>query len=279
VKRRIQQVQPYVVRSRGLRHVVLDLDGTPTGAIVSSMPRFLSGEAAIVEHRLYVSDKHTSRSKADYVASCESSASRPPKARFIRRPIRRFATCANICRGPKRSRSWARRRSVGSLRGRLSRHLGLAAAVVVGFDTTLTYERLCRAAFWISTGLPFIATHPDLVCPTDEPTVLVDCGAICACLTAATRRSPLVLGKPDPSILLDLCARHGLAPRQLASVGDRIYTDMALAQKLLAGRAGSERRGDGSRRRALPQPPDLVVQDVGELGRRMEEARRGPTSR
>src|SRR5205814_980197 len=55
-------------------------------------------------------------------------------------------------------------------------------AVIVGFDMTLTYERLCRAAYWISQGLPFIATHPDLVCPTDEPTVLVDCGAICACL-------------------------------------------------------------------------------------------------
>src|SRR5439155_27233543 len=103
-------------------------------------------------------------------------------------------------------------------------------AVVVGFDTTLTYERLCRAAYWISTGLPFIATHPDLVCPTDEATVLVDCGAICACLTAATGRTPVVLGKADPSILLELCARHGLSPGQLAMVGDRIYTDMAMAQ-------------------------------------------------
>src|SRR5204862_4213464 len=103
-------------------------------------------------------------------------------------------------------------------------------AVIVGFDTTLTYERLCRAAYWISQGLPFIATHPDLVCPTDEPTVLVDCGSICACLTAATGRRPLVLGKPDPRILLDLAARHQLAPGQLAMVGDRLYTDIAMAR-------------------------------------------------
>src|SRR5439155_13966677 len=132
-------------------------------------------------------------------------------------------------------------------------------AVVVGFDTTLTYDRLCRAAWWISKGLPFIATHPDLVCPTDEPTVLVDCGSICACLTAATQRSPVVLGKPEPSILLDLCARQKLAPNQLAMVGDRLYTDMEMAHKagalavlVLSGEATAADIA------AQAQPPDLV---------------------
>jgi NagD protein len=147
-------------------------------------------------------------------------------------------------------------------------------AVIVGFDTTLTYERLCRAAYWISRDLPFIATHPDLVCPTDEPTVLVDCGSICACLTAATGRTPLVLGKPDPSILLDLCSRHGVAPRQLAMVGDRLYTDMAMARKadtlavlVLSGEAtAADVQG-------MSQPPDLVLADIGELDRRMSDSR------
>lgn len=55
-------------------------------------------------------------------------------------------------------------------------------AVVVGFDSTLTYPRLCRAAWWIKQGKPYFATNPDRVCPTDQPTVLVDCGAICAAL-------------------------------------------------------------------------------------------------
>jgi NagD protein len=149
-------------------------------------------------------------------------------------------------------------------------------AVVVGFDTTLTHERLCRAAYGIGTGLPFIATHPDLVCPTDEPTVLVDCGAICACLTAATGRHPVVLGKPDPSLLLDLCGRLGLAAGQVAMVGDRIYTDVAMAQKaavlsvlVLSGEATA---ADAA---ALAVPPDLIVADVGELGARLEDALAG----
>ena len=148
-------------------------------------------------------------------------------------------------------------------------------AVVVGFDTTLTYDRLCRAAYWIREGRPFLATHPDLVCPTDEPTVLVDCGSICACLTAATGRRPQVFGKPDPSIIRDLCGRLGLAPAELAVVGDRVYTDVALAQKAGAMAVlvltGETTAADAA---ALDMPPDVVVADVGEFGERLEQARR-----
>ena len=146
-------------------------------------------------------------------------------------------------------------------------------AVIVGFDTTLDYERLCRAAYGISLGLPYIATHPDLVCPTDEPTVMVDCGAICACLSAATGRTPLVLGKPDPGILINLAQRHGLQPAELAMVGDRLYTDIAMAQRagaisvlVLSGEATAAEAA------ALSPPPDFVIQDVGELGAMLSRA-------
>ena len=59
-------------------------------------------------------------------------------------------------------------------------------AVIVGFDTGLTYDRLARTAYWISHGLPYVATHPDRICPTDQPIVLPDCAAICALLETAT---------------------------------------------------------------------------------------------
>ena len=146
-------------------------------------------------------------------------------------------------------------------------------AVVVGFDTTLTYDRLCKTAYWIGTGLPFVATHPDFICPTDQQTILVDCGSICACLTAATGRKPVVLGKPDPSILLDLAARLGLRPGEMLMVGDRIYTDMRMARDagvpgvlVLTGEATATQAA------SIPQPPDLVIADVGELGVRLEAA-------
>jgi NagD protein len=147
-------------------------------------------------------------------------------------------------------------------------------AVVVGFDTTLTYDRLCRAAYWIDRGLPYLATHPDLICPTDEPTVLVDCGAICACLSAATGRQPVVLGKPNPAMLWELCERFQLRPDELAMVGDRVYTDLAMAQRagafavlVLSGEATA---ADAEK---LACPPDLLAANVGEFGEWLERAR------
>lgn len=93
--------------------------------------------------------------------------------------------------------------------------------IVAAFDMTLQYDRLCRAAWWVSQGVPYIATNPDRVCPTDQPTVLVDCGSICACIGHATGRRPdITLGKPDPNMLSGILSRHGLKPDQIAMVGD-----------------------------------------------------------
>lgn len=140
--------------------------------------------------------------------------------------------------------------------------------VIVAFDMTLTYSRLCRAAYWIQQGKPFIATNPDFVCPTDQPTVLVDCGSICACLQAATGIAPTkVLGKPDPEMLRGILAHHSLQPSELAMVGDRLYTDVAMAQRagalgvlVLTGEATAE---DAEK---FHPAPDLVLASLKELG-------------
>src|SRR5581483_7024125 len=144
-------------------------------------------------------------------------------------------------------------------------------AVVVGFDTSLVFSRLCRAAFWIKQGKPFLATHPDRVCPTDEPIVLVDCGSICAALERATGRGPdVVLGKPGPSMLTGILDRHHLGAEQLAMAGDRLYTDMAMARRtgalgvlVLTGETTAVEAA-----RADP-PVDLMVQDLGVFGEKI----------
>ena len=103
--------------------------------------------------------------------------------------------------------------------------------LVVAFDTTLTYPRLCRAAWWASQGVPYIATNPDRVCPTDQPVVLVDCGSLCECITYATGRKPdIVIGKPNPDMLRGIMERYGLRADEIAMCGDRIYTDVAMAR-------------------------------------------------
>ena len=139
--------------------------------------------------------------------------------------------------------------------------------VVVGFDTGLTYERLCRTGYWIARGKPYIATHPDLICPTDAETLLVDCGSICACLSAATLRQPdQVLGKPNPAMLWPIAARHGIQPAEMLMVGDRLQTDI-----LLAARAGAlsckiaNPAEDGVYDHGLTVRPDFCVNHLGEL--------------
>lgn len=103
-------------------------------------------------------------------------------------------------------------------------------ALVVAFDMTLTYKRLCRAAWWAKQGKLYVATNPDRVCPTDEPVVLVDCASIYSCIETATGRKPdIVLGKPQKEMLDGILIIKNLAPEQVAMVGDRIYTDMMMA--------------------------------------------------
>lgn len=130
--------------------------------------------------------------------------------------------------------------------------------LVVAFDTTLVYPRLCRAAWWASQGVPYIATNPDRVCPTDQPVILVDCGSICACIEHATMRKPdIVIGKPNPDMLRGIMDRYGYRPDEIAMCGDRIYTDVAMARN--AGALGVlVLSGETTLQTAIdsdPQPP------------------------
>jgi HAD superfamily hydrolase (TIGR01450 family) len=146
-------------------------------------------------------------------------------------------------------------------------------AVLVGFDTTLTYSRLCRAAWWIAKGKFFFATNPDRVCPTNEPTILVDCGSITAALERATDRSPqAVPGKPNPAMLQGILNRHLLRPEDLAMVGDRLYTDMEMAHRtctlgvlVLTGEATA-----AEAEKHIPRP-DLIVPTLAELGELLKQ--------
>ncbi|MBO5107884.1 MAG: HAD-IIA family hydrolase [Bacteroidales bacterium] len=158
--------------------------------------------------------------------------------------------------------------------------------LVVAFDMTLEYSRLCRAAWWASQGVPYVATNPDRVCPTDQRTVLVDCGSLCKCIEHATGRRPdIMLGKPDPNMLKGILDRHGLQPEEIAMVGDRIYTDTAMAHNagafgvlVLSGETTletAEAVAEDVRTNPAPEffPPDLICRDIKELGELLLMAR------
>lgn len=151
--------------------------------------------------------------------------------------------------------------------------------VVVGFDTTLDYERLCRAAWWIAQGKPYVATNPDAVCPTDKPTILPDCGSVCRLLAHSTGREPdAVLGKPAAGMMTGLLRKRDLRPEQVAMVGDRLYTDMAMARS--AGTLGVlVLTGEATRQQAdaadAEAKPDLIVENVLKLAEMIAASRGG----
>jgi NagD protein len=150
-------------------------------------------------------------------------------------------------------------------------------AVIVGFDIDLNYDRLAHTAYWIAKGLPYVATHPDRICPTDRPIVLPDCGAICALFESATGRRPQAIpGKPNRAMLDAVMEAHHLAPNEVAMLGDRLYTDIRMAKGAgvlaILTLAGETKRHDVDRCSANERP-DLIVNNLADLTRQLEESR------
>lgn len=96
---------------------------------------------------------------------------------------------------------------------------------VQSFDTTLTYQKLDRICHYIRNGVPFIATHMDVNCPTDYG-YMPDCGAMCSLITASTGVKPRFLGKPWKETVDMITEITGYRPEEIAFVGDRLYTDV-----------------------------------------------------
>lgn len=141
--------------------------------------------------------------------------------------------------------------------------------VVLGFDTTLTYTKLEKLCSYVRAGLPYIATHPDLNCPTDQGPI-PDIGATIAFVEASTGRTPdRIIGKPHLPIVEAVAERTGVSIETICMVGDRLYTDIAFGQhglRTVLVLSGETIQSDlpGS-----PYQPDLVVADLGELLQRL----------
>lgn len=103
-------------------------------------------------------------------------------------------------------------------------------AVVLGFDTTLTYEKLWKLCDLVRDGVPFIATHPDFNCPIPGG-FMPDIGGMLAFVKACTNRDPdVIIGKPNRYIIEAVAEKFALPLNEIAMVGDRLYTDIAVGK-------------------------------------------------
>lgn len=98
--------------------------------------------------------------------------------------------------------------------------------IVIGFDTELTFKKLEDVSKLLLTrDLPYIATNPDYVCPTEFGSV-PDCGSVCDMIYNATKKRPLVIGKPTALMPQLAMQKYGIKQDETAVIGDRIYTDI-----------------------------------------------------
>ncbi len=136
---------------------------------------------------------------------------------------------------------------------------------VLGFDTTLTYGKLHRLCDLLRAGTPYIATHPDINCPTEDG-FMPDIGSMIEMVAASTGRRPdVIVGKPNEPIVEALKERLEIPIEQMCMVGDRLYTDIALGRTGLATvlvLSGETHLEDLA---GSPYWPDFIVQNLAEL--------------
>ena len=146
----------------------------------------------------------------------------------------------------------------------ITENLDEVECIVMGFDTELNFKKLHDVSFMLCTReLPYIATNPDYVCPTEFGSV-PDCGSVCDMIFNATGKRPVVIGKPEALMPQLAMARTGYSKEQTVVIGDRIYTDIksginagTVTVLVMSGETTQEILD------ASPEKPDFVLADAG----------------
>ena len=98
--------------------------------------------------------------------------------------------------------------------------------ILLGFDTELTFSKLENVCILLRREIPYLATNPDLVCPTWYGSV-PDCGSVSKMICNATGKTPRFIGKPEPDMILLALEKTGYGKADALMIGDRVYTDIA----------------------------------------------------
>lgn len=148
----------------------------------------------------------------------------------------------------------------------VTENLDEVECIVMGFDTELTFKKLEDVSKLLLTReLPYIATNPDYVCPTEFGSV-PDCGSVCDMIYNATKKRPLVIGKPEALMPELAMQQHGYSKEETTVIGDRIYTDIKSGLNagintilVLSGETTQEILD------ASEDKPHMVLNDAGEM--------------
>jgi len=141
-------------------------------------------------------------------------------------------------------------------------------AVLLTYDNTITYAKLEKFIHHLRNNIPYYATHEDIVCP-DPNGYLPDIGTFIKLIEMTTGILPKkIFGKPNKDFIEPIIKKHNLTHNDAVIIGDRLYTDMKLAENsqitsvlVLTGETKQEDYKKSSIR------CDIVVANLAELMR------------
>ncbi len=102
-------------------------------------------------------------------------------------------------------------------------------AVACGVDFDLSFERLSSAAMAVRGGAFFAATNRDPIFPMADGLKAGAGAMIAAIATAAGREPDVVIGKPEPGLMVEAAAVVGMPVTEAVVIGDGLLTDIAAA--------------------------------------------------
>jgi len=217
---------------RTKKAVFLDLDGTVYlgERLIDGAARFLSYlKQRQIAH--YFLSNNSSRSKKDYVTKLSGLGIQTKPDQIILSTdgviefLRELQINSVYVVGTKSMKNMFREAGINP-------ESSQPEFIILGYDTELTYDKLREAALFIQNNVKLIATHCDLVCPTADGPV-PDAGSMLALFKKATGKKAFrIFGKPNPEMIAHILKRHSAKPQDAVMIGDRIYTDMELANRI-----------------------------------------------
>ena len=137
-----------------------------------------------------------------------------------------------------------------------------AVAILMGFGPDISWRDLASASYAVAAGALFVATNTDRTFPTPQG-IAPGSGAFVAAVQEASGVTPLVAGKPEPTLYRNAIDRF--QAKNALVIGDRLDTDIAGAINagltsllVLSGICSAKQAVLAS----VDQRPDLIAADL-----------------
>ena len=135
-------------------------------------------------------------------------------------------------------------------------------AILMGFGPDISWRDLAEASYAVAAGALFVATNTDRTFPTPQG-IAPGSGAFVAAVQEASGVTPLVAGKPEPTLYRNAIDRF--QSKNALVIGDRLDTDIAGAVNagltsllVLSGICSAKQAVLAS----VGQRPDLIAADL-----------------